>query len=66
MAEKAQIYPVFILKSDLRSFVAIYALLCGEKIVPKISYVEKSDKYQIWVKCKSLEEQCEVDFPELR
>ena len=30
-------------------FVAIYALLCGEKNLLKIAYVEKNDKYEVWV-----------------
>ena len=30
-------------------FVAFYALLCGAKINPKISSVEKNDNYHVWM-----------------
>ena len=30
-------------------FVAIYALLCGEKIIKKLRMWRKNDKYQVWV-----------------
>ena len=29
-------------------FVAIYALLCGEKIIQKLRMWRKNDKYQVW------------------
>ena len=35
-------------------FVAIYALLCGEKIIQKLHMWRKNDKYEVCLKCQPL------------
>ena len=46
------IYDVLLQNRDSRSFVAMYALLRGEKFSQELRPMEKNDKYQVSLRMK--------------